>query len=892
MSHLFIRLFNMSITASWLILVILLLRLIFHKVPKAIRVVLWSLVGVRLILPFSLESVLSLIPSAQTVSLQPVPEFVPTVPGSPALTSIPGAAVRPVVDSGFPFINEAVNPALSRVQTAEASVDPVRNLLSVLTVIWLVGVAVLLVYALLAYIRLRRKVSPALRLQGNIWISDYVDTPFILGLIKPRIFLPSNLAEEQRPYVIAHEQAHLARKDHLWKPLGFVLLAVYWFNPLIWVAYYLFCRDIELACDERVIRFMSTSDKIAYSDALLENSVARRSIMACPLAFGAVSVKDRVRSILNYKKPAFWVIIAAIVVAIVLAVCFLTNPQIKRGDDPLAPSPEDDEVAQVTLSDEPPASTDNALPSVSMEFEGPELKVGDRYVAVNPIYIDPDHARYLPPMTYVSDGLDYLIAEDSITLFSRGTDAKAGSITVPSRQWREFPYSVTGWEKMFRQSGVDNPLLDLDQYREKLYLPLAPELELFYLDGDIWLASVRASEEGRYFQEINHFVKAELPLFQVVTPAYQGVLDRKMERLIHAYITDLYQNKELGTTVDLSKYIAGESLASYLEKLISQQYQYISRSGFQRYNYLLGIEILEVEELAEDTTFVKLAVSLSYNSLGLDNYMSVGDIVNLIVSKQQGEYKLTDQYIVEGYYDTLLRGPDFDLKTEYLSRGIGSLSEQQLSAKDQEVNAKIATCEQVVFPRYQSEELKDSVDKTAKENMLIFTCKLYENMKCGQAHDLSSYLEGEMLEVFVAEKVRFAQFINELAASKKFEAGKYLTGAPDQLTADPYEIVSKLHHLEKIENDIYLAAVQVISSTQYPDGEWGGSSVQVDLLLSIAGSEVKVMDCYEPNDVFDAYVRGGNIDLKFDYRRKRDIRHLRKIDILTRSAQLFGDYAD
>ena len=247
-------------------------------------------------------------------------------------------------------------------------------------------------------------------------------------------------------------------------------------------------------------------------------------------------------------------------------------------------------------------------------------------------------------------------------------------------------------------------------------------------------------------------IRAEVPLIQVVTPAYQGKIDRKMERLIHSYITDLYQNKELGTAVDLSKYIAGESLASYLEKLISQQYQYITRIGFQRYNYLLGIEILEVEELAEDTTFVKLAVSLSYNSLGLDNYMSVGDIVNLIVSEQQGEYKVTDQYTVEGYYDTLLRGPDFNLKTEYLSHGIGSLSEQQLSAKDREVKDKIADFSQVVFPRYQSEELKDSIDEKVKETLVAFTGKLYENMKCGQTHDLSPYLEGEMLEVFLAEK--------------------------------------------------------------------------------------------------------------------------------------------
>ncbi|NLB09075.1 MAG: M56 family metallopeptidase [Clostridiales bacterium] len=935
MSNLFIRLFNMSVTAGWLILAILLLRLFFQKAPKAIRIVLWSLAGLRLILPFSLESVLSLIPSARTVSLQPAPGLVPAVPASPALTFTTEVAARPVIDSGFPFINQAVNPALSKVQTIETGVDPVRRLLSVLTVIWLIGVAVLLVYALLAYIRLRRKVSPALKLQDNIWISDYADTPFILGLIKPRIFLPSGLAAEQLPYVVAHERAHLARKDHLWKPLGFVLLAVYWFNPLIWVAYYLFCRDIELACDERVIRSMTASDKIAYSEALLKNSVARRSIMACPLAFGAVSVKERVRSILNYKKPAFWVIVAAIAVAVVLAVCFLTDPRKERGDDPSASSPAEHEPTQLTGTGETTDLTgDDLLP----ELGAPALKAGEIYHSARRVYQNPLSSSYSE-----DSGYEYAIMEDSIVVRDKGSDIVRAVITIPDWEWQEFHYTREEWSsaeynaavfkefpdteeerdsvkydvvvfepfpntkakwgKLFLPHGLFQEL-ELSRYRDKLYLAqdIAPnqvDYHVLSMDGELWLMSIKdIPRMGRQIWDIYALqkagsadIRAEVPLIQVVTPAYQGKIDRKMERLIHSYITDLYQNKELGTAVDLSKYIAGESLASYLEKLISQQYQYITRIGFQRYNYLLGIEILEVEELAEDTTFVKLAVSLSYNSLGLDNYMSVGDIVNLIVSEQQGEYKVTDQYTVEGYYDTLLRGPDFNLKTEYLSHGIGSLSEQQLSAKDREVKDKIADFSQVVFPRYQSEELKDSIDEKVKETLVAFTGKLYENMKCGQTHDLSPYLEGEMLEVFLAEKIRFGQLLREMSASKRFEFSKYLSGASDQLTYEQYEIVSKLHHLEKIENDIYLAEVQVISSTQYPDSEWGGSSVQVDLLLSITSSEVKVIDCYEPNDVFDVYLRG-NIALKFDYRRHRDIQHLRKIDILTKSAQLFGNYVN
>ena len=226
MTTLFIKFFNMSITAGWLILAVLSLRIIFRKAPKAIRVVLWSLVGLRLVLPFSLESVLSLVPSTQTISIRPASDFAPAIPGSSPLT-FSSEGVRPVINSGFHFINDAVNPVISKSMTPEASVDPIQVFLSVLSIVWLTVMIALLLYAVFTYARLRRKVSPALRLKENIWISDHVDTPFILGLIRPRIFLPFRMLDAEVEYVIAHEQAHIKRRDHLWKPLGFLLLTVY-----------------------------------------------------------------------------------------------------------------------------------------------------------------------------------------------------------------------------------------------------------------------------------------------------------------------------------------------------------------------------------------------------------------------------------------------------------------------------------------------------------------------------------------------------------------------------------------------------------------------------------------------------------------------------------------
>lgn len=311
MAAVFLKLLNLSISASWLVLAVLVLRLVSKRSPKWVNVLLWGIVALRLVLPFSIESAVSLIPSAETVS--------------PAAVQFDPA---PTITSGVSVIDNAVNPSLSEHFAAvpTASVNPLYVWTEIAGWVWLIGLGAMLLYALVSYLRLRRRVSVSLPIRDCIYLCDAISSPFILGVVKPHIYLPSGLDEVQRQNVLAHEQAHLARRDHWWKPLGFALLAVYWFNPVLWLAYTLLCRDIELACDERVIRTMDESAVKTYSTVLLACSMPRKAVITCPLAFGEVGVKERVRNALHYKKPAFWVVAASVAVCVVVAVCFLTDP--------------------------------------------------------------------------------------------------------------------------------------------------------------------------------------------------------------------------------------------------------------------------------------------------------------------------------------------------------------------------------------------------------------------------------------------------------------------------------------------------------------------------------------------------------------------------------------
>ena len=306
----FLKLANMSISASWLVLAILVLRLVLKKAPKWVNVILWGIVAVRLICPFTIESALSLIPSTQTIPM-----------------NIEMAA-KPAIDSGVGVVNSMVNPmiAASFTPNPAASANPLQIWIPLIAVIWLFGMVLMFLYTAISYWRLNRRIDTAVLYRDNIFQSERVSSPFVLGIIKPKIYLPFHMNEQDLQHVVAHEQAHILRKDHWWKPLGFLLLTVYWFNPLMWVAYVLLCRDIELACDEKVIEQLNSEQRANYTQALVASSVNRRMISACPLAFGEVDVKERVKSIMNYRKPTFWITVVSTVACAIVAICFLTNP--------------------------------------------------------------------------------------------------------------------------------------------------------------------------------------------------------------------------------------------------------------------------------------------------------------------------------------------------------------------------------------------------------------------------------------------------------------------------------------------------------------------------------------------------------------------------------------
>ena len=320
MSGVFLKILNISITAGWLILAVILIRLLFKKAPKWLTCLLWGLVALRLLLPFSIESALSLIPSGEVVSESITTNYSPSI------------------DTGFVIVNNTVNPIINQTLAPkpEMKTNPMEIIVSAASIIWIAGMVAMLIYASASYFLLKKRVSTAIPLIGRfepkrrVLLCDGIKSPFILGIIRPAIYIPSNLDEETMEYVYAHENSHIKRHDNLWKPLGFILLCVYWFNPLCWIAYILLCKDIEAACDEKVIKDKEKEYLALYSQALLNCAAPRKMISACPVAFGETGVKSRVKGILNYRKPAFWIILVSLIAIIVVAVCFLTNPKKKE----------------------------------------------------------------------------------------------------------------------------------------------------------------------------------------------------------------------------------------------------------------------------------------------------------------------------------------------------------------------------------------------------------------------------------------------------------------------------------------------------------------------------------------------------------------------------------
>lgn len=400
MSELFLTLVNRSLAACWLILAILLLRPFLRKVSHAISCALWSLVAVRLLCPFSIQSILSLVPKAQ-----PIPsDFTMLQP--------------PVIDGGAPTVGQTIEtPVLPTTPPASGeTVLTVSLLPKIVVAVWLIGIAAFAAYLLGSYLRLRLRVRvrEAVKQEGGFWLCDRIDAPFVMGIFRPRILLPYTVEKDDIPYILAHEKAHLARHDHWRKAIGFLLLSVFWFQPLLWIAFFLLCRDIEFACDERVIRSLGSDaqSKKDYAEALVRGTFPNMSVIACPLAFGGLKIKQRVHSVVKYRKPAAVRVLAAILVCCVVAFCFLTDPKVDAGTHVDVP-----DHGQETTGKEPPSeSTEKPAepPSATTQEEKPSGIPAEIRGTKHEKYYNEDgsfkHGGYV---WYLSDLMDYFVNEES-----------------------------------------------------------------------------------------------------------------------------------------------------------------------------------------------------------------------------------------------------------------------------------------------------------------------------------------------------------------------------------------------------------------------------------------------------------------------------------------------
>ena len=313
MDNLFASLLEMSLSGSIVILLVLVLRLVLKKAPARLVCLLWLLVGIRLLLPLHIETNFSLQPDMEELLTPVVTEYVPQY-----IDSVPPEQLEQLEPVEFPADDDTM--------FVEYELQRPVQWTTVAAYVWALGAGAMLIYTVVSYIKLKRQVRTAVRAADGAWECDRLDGAFLLGYLKPRIFLPAGLSGEDREYVMSHERTHIAWGDHWTKLIGFLCLSIHWFNPLVWLGYRLLCRDLEMACDEQVVRRYDAQGRKAYSKALLSCSVESRSVSACPIAFGEVNVKERIMKILNYRKPGFWICLICVVAAIGAAVFFLTDP--------------------------------------------------------------------------------------------------------------------------------------------------------------------------------------------------------------------------------------------------------------------------------------------------------------------------------------------------------------------------------------------------------------------------------------------------------------------------------------------------------------------------------------------------------------------------------------
>lgn len=437
------KLFNMSLTASVAIVLVILLRLLLKKAPKVISYALWGVVLFRLLCPMSIGSNFSVYnlfdaPAQESGTITSVIEYVPS---NIVHTEYPSVAL-PV-----PGISDVINEALPQGQE-QLVADPLEAPMSITTYIWMIGVLVMVIYSIVSYIRLRRKLSVVVPLRDNIFIADDIKSPFVVGLFRPKIYLPCNLGDKEQEYIILHEQHHIKRLDHVMKALAFLALAIHWFNPLVWVAFILASKDMEMSCDEAVIRKIGGDVRADYSASLLTLATGRRIIAGTPLAFGEGDTKGRINNLSKWKKPAVWVVLVAVVACVVLVVCLLTNPSQTRDTMKWAQSLSVEDVASADLVVYPQAA-DKQFKQLSAE----ELS---EMVAL----INESKGKYrIEHEELAGGGISFYITMKDGT--SHSVENIGNTYLVIDGEYYEASYNwLNGWSKRFGEGNTRIP----DQY--------------------------------------------------------------------------------------------------------------------------------------------------------------------------------------------------------------------------------------------------------------------------------------------------------------------------------------------------------------------------------------------------------------------------------------------
>ena len=453
MDKLFITIVNNGLVASWIILAVIVLRKLLNRIPKWVNCLLWGLVAIRLAIPFSIESIFSLIPSAK-----PVPADIEY-------------AKIPKIDSGMHAVNMVINPVLENHFAVKeiASVNPIQVIIFITSYIWLIGVIGLLIYAFVSFIMLKRQVKNAQAIDKGIFRSGTIDSPFILGFVKPSIYIPDYLDDEAYICVTEHEKAHIKRGDFIWKPFGFLILSVYWFNPLCWFAYIMLCKDIEYACDEKVTKDKDKNWKATYCQVLLDCSSKRKMIAACPVAFGEVSVKDRIKFVIRYKKPTFWMIVLAFVACIVVGICFLTNPKTTEISDDIIDAGSDIALEEI-------AEKESDTTHLTEQAENEEILGGGSYSSRNSDKTEQtteQAADFAPTDIYSVNQIDVILTNgDTHTVVDKSVLEKVEGMLSGAEEIKEAGCPFHTPLYLYREDGTIGVIY-----------PATDSCDVFYSDG-------------------------------------------------------------------------------------------------------------------------------------------------------------------------------------------------------------------------------------------------------------------------------------------------------------------------------------------------------------------------------------------------------------------------